>query len=381
MLNPVFDNWWGHWGLFTIICLMAVMGILLIILWADRRIFWGRIQIRMGPNRCGPHGLLQTLADGLKMALKEDIIPDKADKILHGIAPILVMFPVMLAFAIIPFAGARAGLFPDLNIGLLYFVAITSLAGIGILTATWASSNKYALFGGMRAIASMVSYELPMVLALIGVALMAGSMSLNGVVNAQESSGWFILMQPLGFLIFFIAMSAECARSPLDFTEADSELGAGYVTEYSGLRFGVFFMTEFIEAMLMSALIVTLFLGGYSFPGLDSISGSWAWAATALGVLVFLIKWILVYFVLGWIKCTLPRLRIDQWMGFAWKALLPMAVLNLLIIAAERVAFAGTDSFPIWVVLINIPACVLLILLWSKLWNTGGGRVDVRAIR
>lgn len=381
MQGLVFDNWWGHWGLFTAICILSVMSFILLLIWADRRIFWGRFQIRMGPNRCGPYGLLQALADGLKMALKEDIVPDKVDRFLHTLAPILVMFPIIMGFAIIPFASARSGLIPDLNIGLLYLVGITSVAGVGVLTATWASSNKWALFGGTRFIASLVSYEFPLVLSVIGVVLMAGTMSVNGIVDSQVSSAWFILLQPLGFLIFFIAMSAEASRSPFDFIEADSELTAGYTTEYSGLRFGVFFMTEFIEAMLMSALIVTLFLGGYSFPGINAISGDLAWLGTFLSIGVFLTKWIIVYFVLGWIKCTLPRIRIDQWMVFAWKALLPMAIINLIIIAFERVAFGGASDFPAWLMLINVPFCILLILLWSKLWKTGGGKVNVRAVR
>jgi NADH-quinone oxidoreductase subunit H len=233
----------------------------------------------------------------------------------------------------------------------------------------------------MRAIATMVSYEFPVVLSLIGVGLMAGTLSLSGIVEAQEQNGWFIVLQPLGFVIFFIGMMAETARSPFDFMECESEMGCGVHTEYSGLRFGIFQMVEWMEAMLMSCLIVTLFLGGYSFPGSLGTLPEGA-AGTFLGVIFFMLKMFGVYLVLGWIKCTMPgRLRIDQWMGFAWKGLLPLAVLNLLIIALEVVAFGGGAEFPAWAVLINIPACVLLILLWSKLWKTGGGKVDVRAVR
>jgi len=380
MESPLFDNWWGHWGVFTAACIFGALTLLLVFLWFDRR-YWARFQIRVGPNRYGPGGFFQVLADGMKMALKEDIIPDRADKVLHGIAPILVMFPVVALFAIIPYANARAGLVPDLNIGLIYIVAISSVVGIGLLTAGWASSNKYSLLGGMRAIATIVSYEFPVVLALIGVGLMAGTLSVNGIVEAQEQNGWFIFMQPLGFLIFFIGMMAEISRSPFDFAECESELGCGVNTEYSGLRFGIFQMVEFMEGIFMAFLVATLFLGGYSFPGSLGTLPEGA-GGTILGIGFLMLKVFIVYLVLGWIKCTMPgRLRIDQWMGFAWKGLLPLAVLNIFIIALEVVAFGGGADFPAWAMLINIPACVLLILLWSRLWNTGGGRVDVRAIR
>ncbi|MDY6835859.1 MAG: NADH-quinone oxidoreductase subunit NuoH [Chloroflexota bacterium] len=377
---PVFDNWWGHFLLFAPICIFGALTFLLLFLWFDRR-YWARYQIRVGPNRCGPWGLLQCLADGLKMALKEDIIPSKVDKFLHGLAPLLIMFPVLMVFAIIPFANARSGVVPDLNIGLIYLVGITSIVGIGLLTAGWASSNKWSLVGAMRSIATMVSYEFPVVLSLVGVGLMAGTLSMNGIVEAQERNGWFILLQPLGFLIFFVGMMAETGRSPFDFMECESELGCGVNTEYSGLRFGIFQMVEFMEGVLMSFIVATLFLGGYSFPGSQGIFPEGALGAV-FGLIAVMIKMFIVYIFLGWIKCTMPgRLRIDQWMGFAWKALLPLSVLNLIIVAFEVVAFGGAPNFPAWVLFINLPACIILIMLWSRFWTTGGGRINVRAVR
>jgi NADH-quinone oxidoreductase subunit H len=295
---------------------------------------------------------------------------------------VIIMFPVMVAFAVMPFAAsARGGLVPNLNVGLIYLVAITSLVGIGMLTAGWGSGNKYALLSGMRIVATMVSYEFPVVLSLIGVAMMAGSLSLNDIVGMQQDRMWFILLQPLGFLIFFIGMLAEASRSPFDYAEGESETSCGVHIEYSGLRFGLFQLTEWTEGILMSCLVTTLFLGGYSFLG-----PVWTYPDGPLGVfiglVVFLLKTSMVYLVLGWIKCTLPgRLRIDQWMGFAWKGLLPLAVLNLFIVAVEIVGFGRGDELPLWVILINIFACVVLILLWSRLWKTGGGRVNVRAVR
>ena len=377
----VFSNFWAHWAIFTVAVLFGVLMLIVALLWFDRR-FWSRFQIRVGPNRCGPWGLLQIPADGLKMVLKEDIMPDNADKVLHVMAPVIIMFPVMVAFAVMPFAAsARGGLAPNLNIGLIYLVAITSLVGIGMLAAGWGSGNKYSLMSGMRIVATMVSYEFPVVLALIGVALMAGSLSLNDVVGMQQEKMWFVLMQPLGFLIFFIGMLAEASRSPFDYAEGESETICGVNTEYSGLRFGVFQLTEWMEGILMSCLVATLFLGGYSFLG-----PVWTYPDGPLGVfiglVVFLLKATMVYLVLGWIKCTMPgRLRIDQWMGFAWKGLLPLAVLNLFIIAVEVVGFGRGEELPLWVIVINILACIVLILMWSRLWKTGGGRVNVRAVR
>lgn len=377
MQDPIFGNWWGHFVLFTFVCLLVTFIALAMLVWFDRR-YWARFHIRVGPNRAGPMGLLQLAADGIKMFKKEDIMPDGADKVLHVLAPILVFFPVFLGFLIIPFAGPRGGMVPDLNIGLLYVVGATSLCGIGLLTAGWASNNKYSLLGGMRAIATMVSYEFPVVLSLVGLALMAGSLSLNGVVTAQVDGAWFIFLQPLGFVIFFLGMMGEIARPPFDFIECDSEIIAGPNLEYSGFRFGVFMFTEWLEAMLLSCLVATLFLGGWTMPEpLGSLP---------VGLGFFLIKVFPIYLLLGAIKLTFPRFRIDQWMGFAWKGLLPLAVFNLAIIAVEVVAWGGVANMSlgqIWaVILINFAVAVLLIGLWSKAtWRTGAGKVEVRVLR
>jgi NADH:ubiquinone oxidoreductase subunit H len=202
---------------------------------------------------------------------------------------------------------------------------------------------------------------------------MTGSLSINQVVQVQEDTAWFILLQPLGFLIFFIAMLSEISRPPFDLLESDSEIVAGCATEYSGFRYGIFLMGELGEQVAMSCLVTTFFLGGYVGPG--------PLAAWPLGVLWFSIKALGVYFVIGWIRCTVPRMRVDQWMGFAWKGLLPLAMLNLVIVAVEVVAFGSGADFPAWAILINVPACILLIWLWSRMYKTGGGRVNVRPIR
>jgi NADH-quinone oxidoreductase subunit H len=369
---PLFANWWGHFGLMVIVVIMIPLAGLLMLGWMERRLA-GRFQVRVGPNRCGPLGLLQNIADGMKMALKEDIMPDKADKVLHVLAPILVYFPIFMVLAVIPFANERGGLAPDLDVGILYLIAITSFCGIGLLAAGWASSNKYSLFGGMRAIATMVSYEFPVVLSLIGVVLVTGSLSVNAVVQAQEDTAWFIILQPLGFVIFFVGMLGEISRPPFDVLECESEIIAGPSTEYSGLRYGVFMLAEYGEAIVMSCLVTTLFLGGYSMPEpLGSLP---------LGPLWFVIKAVGVYFVLAWIRVTIPRFRIDQWMGFAWKGLLPLAIFNLAIIAVEVVAFGNGVDFPAWAIFINVPVCILSILLWSKLAKTGTGKTEVRVLR
>ncbi len=316
------------------------------------------MQARLGPNRTGPFGLLQPVADAIKVLLKEDIVPTKADKIVHWLAPVVAFSPALMIFAVVPFQDGA--LLADLNIGILYVVAISSVSTLGIFMAGWGSSNKYSLLGAMRNVAAVVSYEIPLVIAIAGVVLIAGSLSLNQIVLAQGIP--FILLQPLGFLIFFIAGCAEINRSPFDLMEADSEIVAGFHTEYSGMKFALFYLVEYAEALAISAIITTLFLGGWRGPVLPP----WLW---------FLIKVVVVFFVMVWTRTTLPRIRIDQLMAFAWKFLFPLALINLIITGIQVLAWP--EALPWVMVPVNIVIMVVLILLWSKFFKLGWGRVEV----
>lgn len=354
-------NWpggfWWHWLVFTVIIIVFVLALVMGYIWIERR-GMGRIQARLGPNRTGPFGLLQPVADAIKVLLKEDIIPARVDKIVYWLAPVVAFVPAMMVFAVVPFQDGA--LLADLNIGVLYVVAISSVTTVGVFMAGWGSNSKYPLLGAMRMVAAVVSYEIPLVLAIAGVVLVVGSLSLNDIVLAQGIP--FILLQPLGFVIFFIAGCAEINRSPFDLMEADSELVAGFHTEYSGMKFAMFYLAEYAEALAMSAIIATLFLGGWKGPVLPP----WLW---------LVIKVIVIFFVMVWTRATFPRVRIDQLMGLAWKFLLPLALLNLFITAIEVLTWP--EALPWVMVLINIAIMVVLILLWSRFSKLGRGRVEV----
>ncbi|MBA7597063.1 NAD(P)H-quinone oxidoreductase subunit 1, chloroplastic [subsurface metagenome] len=350
-------GFWWHWLLFTVIIIAFVMSMVMGFIYLERR-GMARMQARLGPNRAGPFGLLQPVADAIKVLLKEDIIPTKADKIVHWLAPVVAFAPALMIFAVIPFQDGA--LLADLNIGILYVVAISSVSIVGIFMAGWGSSNKYSLLGAMRSVAAVVSYEIPLVLAILGVVLIAGSLSMNQIVLAQNVP--FILLQPLGFLLFFIAGCAEINRSPFDLMEADSELVAGFHTEYSGMKFAMFYLAEYAEALAMSAIITTLFLGGWRGP----ILPPWLW---------FLIKVFAVFFVMIWTRTTLPRIRIDQLMALAWKFLLPLALINLIITGIQVLIWPV--ALPWVMVLVNIMIMAVLVLLWSKFFKLGWGRVEV----
>jgi NADH-quinone oxidoreductase subunit H len=280
-----------------------------------------RMQNRVGPNRVGPWGLLQPVADGVKMFTKEDIIPKNADAIVHLIAPCLIIIPAFLIFAVIPYGKNMIPV--DLSVGVLYFIAISSTTTIAIFSAAWSSRNKYSMLGGMRAVAQMISYEIPMVLSIVPVLLISQSLSTGAIVNAQGSFGgwgWFVFT-PWGFaafLIFFLCAVAECNRSPFDLPEAESEIVAGFHTEYSGMKFALFYMAEFMNAFTLSALAATLFLGGWQGPFLPS----WAW---------FFLKTYALIFIMLWFRGTLPRFRVDHMMNLAWKFLLPLSLINILV--------------------------------------------------
>jgi NADH-quinone oxidoreductase subunit H len=308
--------------------LLGTFGFALVIftIWLERKLY-GRIQDRLGPNRVGPWGIFQTFPDMIKIFTKEYITPIGADKIVYNLAPILSVSAVLLTWAVIPFAPTIVG--TDLNVGILYLMAVGSIGALGIILAGWSSNNKYSLLGAFRAVAQVVSYEVPMILALLVPVLLGQSMGVNSLVYAQDI--WFIILSPVAALIFFISCMAETGRAPFDLLEAESELVAGYQTEYSGLKFGMFYVGEFLHAFTISALVATLFLGGWR--------GPWAEQVPILGVVWFFIKAFLVYFVVVLIRISMPRLRIDQMLNFNWKFLTPLALVLLIVTAIVEKSF------------------------------------------
>ena len=319
-----------------ILVVVVLIGIAYMTL-AERKVSaW--IQWRVGPNRAGPRGLLQPFADGLKFVFKEDFVPAGANRALHTLAPMLTMIPAMITFAVIPF-GSSLPIFghqinmivADLSIGVLFIFAIVSLGVFGIAIGGWSSNNKYALFGGMRSSAQMISYEIAMGLAVIPVVMFVGSLRLTDIVAHQGGNPWFILSQPLSFLLFTIAAFAETNRLPFDLPEAEPELVAGYHTEYSSMKFAMFFLGEYANMMTASALIVTLFLGGYHLPWVENLSffRSHALWLGLLHLATFLAKVVGMLFVFLWVRWSLPRFRYDQLMRLGWRVMLPLALANL----------------------------------------------------
>jgi len=308
--------------------LLGTFGFSLVIftIWLERKLY-ARIQDRFGPNRVGPWGIFQTFPDMIKIFTKEYITPVGADKIVYNLAPIFSVSAVLLTWAVIPFAPTIVG--TDLNVGVLYLMAVGSIGALGIILAGWSSNNKYSLLGAFRSVAQVVSYEVPMILALLIPVLLGQSMGVNSLVYAQDV--WFIFLSPIAALIFFLSCLAETGRAPFDLLEAESELVAGYQTEYSGLKFGMFYVGEFLHAFTISALMATLFLGGWR--------GPWAEQVPILGVAWFFIKAFLVYFFVVLIRISMPRLRIDQMLNFNWKFLTPLALVLLIITAIVEKSF------------------------------------------
>ena len=304
-----------------------------------------RIQTRIGPNRAGPWGILQPVADAVKLIFKQELIPAKADKLLFILAPVITVIPALIITAVIPWGrsislfGHQINLYlADVNVGVLYISAVASIAVYGIVLAGWSSNNKYAMMGGLRSTAQMISYELALGLSFVGVVLLAGSLSLVDIVEVQGAHGflgWIVwnLSQPLGFIIFLIAGVAETNRSPFDMPEAEQELTAGYHVEYSGMKFALFFMAEYIKIIAVSMIASTLFLGGYLGPFVDKLP----W----LGPIYLFIKTVIMIFVFIWLRATFPRFRYDRLMAFGWKVLLPLAFLNMLIAAVVTVLVGG----------------------------------------
>jgi NADH-quinone oxidoreductase subunit H len=299
-----------------------------------------RIQVRLGPNRVGPGGWMQPAADGIKLFFKEEFIPAKADKFLFVLAPIITVIPAIVIMAVIPW-GTTANLFgrevflgiADINVGVLYILSVASIAVYGITLAGWSSNNKYSMMGGLRSAAQMVSYELALGLAFVPSIMLAGSMSMGDIVTTQQESVWFIVYQPIAFVIFLLAGLAEVNRAPFDIPEAEQELTAGYHTEYSGMKFSLFFMAEYIKMAAVSAIAATLFFGGYRGPWVDTIP--------LLGPVYLFIKILIGLGMMIWIRATMPRIRYDRLMAFGWKVLLPLALANVFITAIVVVILDG----------------------------------------
>lgn len=344
----------GYWLdllsiLINIVAVLLFAPLLMMYLtWFERKIV-ARIQDRWGPNRVGPFGLLQPIADGIKMLLKEDITPSAADRPLHMLAPIMIVVPSLLMFSVIPFGNDM--IVVNLNIGIFFFLAISSLETIAIVMAGWASRSKFSLLGGMRAVAQVVSYEVPLALSVISVVMMVGSLSTQDISAAQSGffgMNWFVF-RPwglLGFMLFLITGVAEVNRTPFDTPEGESELVAGYHTEYSGMKFALFQMAEFLSAFAVSAMATTLFLGGWNGPVLPS----WLW---------FMLKAMTLVFFMMWLRGTFPRFRIDQVMSFSWKFLLPLSMVNIFVTAVDYFVPGVIGSAIAW---------LLMLLSFFTIW-------------
>jgi NADH-quinone oxidoreductase subunit H len=329
-----------EWVIKSVVIFGIILGGFAYLTLFERRVL-ARMQTRIGPNRAGPWGLLQPVADGIKLIFNEELIPKQADKVLFILAPVITVVPALIILAVIPFGpevtlfgrSYYLGLASNVNVGVLYILAVASIAVYGIVIAGWASGNKYALMGGVRSTAQMVSYELALALAFVGPIMLAGSMSIDAIIEGQRQLVWYFLVQPLGFVIFVIAMVAEINRSPFDMPEAEQELVAGYHAEYSGMKFALFFMAEYGKMIAVSFIAATIFLGGYLGPFLDR------WPL--LGPIYLFIKVVALLFFIVWLRATFPRFRYDQLMAFGWKVLLPLGLLNVVITGVFIVLVGG----------------------------------------
>jgi NADH-quinone oxidoreductase subunit H len=325
-----------------VIVLVAVLtGVAYLVLLERKVVAW--VQVRLGPMRVGPHGILQPVADGLKLFLKEDITPVKADRWVYTAAPIISLVPALIVFAVIPFGGS-VHLFgrtiplyvTDVNVGLLYIVSVASIGVYGLILAGYASNSKYPLLSSLRASAQLISYEVAVTMTLVSLILTAGTLSMVGIVESQRSSGlWFIFVQPVAFFIYLVGALAETNRAPFDLPEAEQELVGGFHTEYSGMRFAFFFLAEYANMIVVSAVAATLFFGGWlpPFPNVPALAflgwiPGWVW---------FLLKIFVFLYVFLWIRATLPRYRYDQLMRLGWKVLIPLAIANVIVTAVAKV--------------------------------------------
>ncbi|MGE5405978.1 MAG: NADH-quinone oxidoreductase subunit NuoH [Candidatus Saccharibacteria bacterium] len=307
----------------TCIILIITFNVIVLI-WLERKIS-GFMQERLGPNRLGPFGCFQTIADTLKLLTKEDIVPSKTDKWIFKTAPMFFIIVSVMLYTVIPMGQNMVVV--DLNVGLFYFISVGSLSTIAILMAGWSSNNKWSLLGAMRSVAQMISYEIPLAFSLLGVVMIAGSLNLSDIV-ASQSKYWFILLQPIAFITYFIAATAELNRGPFDMPEAEQELTAGAYTEYTGMRWALFFLAEYTNLVAVSALAATLFFGGWQGPWLPS----WIW---------IIIKTYLIMLIFMWLKWTFPRIRMDHLMSLSWKVLIPVSLVNIVITGVGINIFKG----------------------------------------
>ena len=321
----------GFLGIFLLISLLMLLDIFLV--WVERKVV-SRFQDRIGPNRVGPFGLIQPFADIIKLLIKEDITPSGADKVVYNLAPMLSMMSVLILCAVVPLAPRIIGV--DLNIGALYIIAAGAIGTLSIIMAGWASNNKYALIGAFRQVAVMVSFEIPMLTMLLIPTIFAESMGLNAMTEKQDI--WYVWLAPLAALIFLIAAIAELGRAPFDMAEGESELVAGYNTEYSGMKFGMFYAGELLHAFTFGGFWAILFFGGYRFFGLEQVSAF-------LAIAVVLFKAFVGYWIIMWVKYTLLRIRIDHMLSFNWKFLTPLAFVLLMVVALMHALFVNS---PMW---------------------------------
>lgn len=316
-----------------------------------------RIQVRIGPNRAGPGGWLQPVADAVKLIFKEELTPSKAYKVVFIIAPMLTLLPALVILAVVPF-GSSINLFgrqvslgiADINVGVLYIMAVASISVYGIVLAGWSSNNKYAMLGGIRSSAQMISYELALGLSIVGTILLAESMSIGDIIDAQRGA-WFLFLQPVGAVIFWTATLAEVNRSPFDMPEAEQELTAGYHVEYSGMKFALFFIAEYMKMIAVSVILAALYLGGYRGPFVDQVP--------LLGPLYLFLKVFVLLFIMIWVRATLPRIRYDRLMAFGWKLLFPLALTNVFLTAVGIMLADAYGPALLW----TIPVMSILVFL------------------
>lgn len=357
-LRTILSGWGLSDGLITVI--LAFLGVVILatfvlivdilLVWIERKMV-ARFQDRFGPNRVGPFGIIQPIADVIKLLIKEDILPIGADKLIFNLAPILALATVLLLWAVVPFAPTVIG--ADINVAVLYVVAIGSIGTLGIIMAGWASNNKYAMLGAFRTVAQMIAYEVPMIIALLIPVLLARSMGMQTIVAAQ--SPWYIFIVPVAAIILLVSSIAELGRTPFDISEAESEIVAGFHIEYTGMKFGLFYAGELLHALTVSALISTLFLGGWRGPFVDQVP--------ILGPVYLFIKSFLVYYLIMWIRYSFPRVRIDQMLGFNWKFLTPLALFLLIVVAILDKVLVGVPT--LWYSLVMLGANLLIV--WGTL--------------
>jgi NADH-quinone oxidoreductase subunit H len=362
-LKGLLTSWGMTSGLVTFI--MSLVGVVvaatfvllvdIFLVWVERKVV-ARFQDRLGPNRLGPFGLIQPIADVIKLLIKEDITPTGADRVVYNIAPILALATVLVLWAVIPFSSTMLG--ADINVGVLFIVAAGAIGTLGIIMAGWASNNKYALLGAFRTVAQVVSYEVPMVIVLLIPVILARSMSIGDIV--REQSIWYIVMAPIAAVIFLITAIAELGRAPFDLIEAESEIVAGFHIEYTGMKFGLFYAGELLHALTMGALFSSFFLGGWRGPGAEQFP--------LLGVLYLFLKAFLLYFIIMWVKYSLPRIRIDHMLNFNWKFLTPLALAVLIVTAVMDKLLVSTT--PIVYALGMLSANLVTLGLTLKILRT-----------